>query len=545
MKDSKNDSTPAVARFGRDRRERTTTSERVERRPDSRREGDDSEHSAYRPARRASYNPNFTEDNRPVGEERPRRTFGDKPRYGDKPRFGERSGYGDKPRYGEKPAYGDRPRDNDRPRYGERTGYGDKPRYGERGYGERPRYGERPAYGDRPHDSQRTGTGEGEKPRYGERPGYGSKPRYGEKSGFGDKPRYGERGDKPSYGDKPSFGRKPYGESKFGGERRSYGERKPYGAARPEEGTEEERPRRAYGDKPYAGKGPGRKFGDKPYGDKPYGKKSYGSRPADGERTRRQGQPGTDRPKSYPRYDAAKPIGEMRLNRYIAQSGICSRREADDFITAGLVSVNGTVVTQLGTKVMPTDEVKFNDSRVEGEKKVYLVLNKPKGYVTTLEDPHADKTVMELVKDACTERIYPVGRLDKNSLGLLLFTNDGDLTKQLTHPTYMKKKIYQVSLDKPLSRADMDAIAEGVTLEDGEIFADEIAYVKDNKQEVGIEIHSGRNRIVRRIFEHLGYEVKKLDRVYYAGLTKKRLKRGAWRFLTPEEVQRLKSGQYE
>lgn len=235
----------------------------------------------------------------------------------------------------------------------------------------------------------------------------------------------------------------------------------------------------------------------------------------------------------------------MRLNRYIAQSGICSRREADDFITAGLVSVNGTVVTQLGTKVMPTDEVKFNDSRVEGEKKVYLVLNKPKGYVTTLEDPHADKTVMELVKDACTERIYPVGRLDKNSLGLLLFTNDGDLTKQLTHPTYMKKKIYQVSLDKPLTRADMDAIAEGITLEDGEIFADEIAYVKDNKQEVGIEIHSGRNRIVRRIFEHLGYEVKKLDRVYYAGLTKKRLKRGAWRFLTPEEVQRLKSGQYE
>ena len=202
-------------------------------------------------------------------------------------------------------------------------------------------------------------------------------------------------------------------------------------------------------------------------------------------------------------------------------------------------------MTVLGTKVMPTDEVKFNDSRVQGEKKVYLVLNKPKGYVTSLDDPHAGKTVMELVQGACTERIYPVGRLDKNSLGLLLFTNDGDLTKQLTHPSYQKKKIYQVTLDKPLTRADMDRIAEGITLEDGEIFADEISYVKENKQEVGIEIHSGRNRIVRRIFEFLGYTVTKLDRVYYAGLTKKNLKRGAWRFLAREEVERLKSGQYE
>ena len=173
------------------------------------------------------------------------------------------------------------------------------------------------------------------------------------------------------------------------------------------------------------------------------------------------------------------------------------------------------------------------------------MLNKPKGYVTTLDDPHADKTVMELVKGACTERIYPVGRLDKNSVGLLLFTNDGDLTRQLTHPSYRKKKIYQVTLDKALERADMEAIAEGITLEDGEIHADEIAYVKDDRKEIGIEIHSGRNRIVRRIFEHLGYTVQKLDRVYYAGLTKKNLKRGAWRFLTREEVERLKSGQYE
>ena len=209
------------------------------------------------------------------------------------------------------------------------------------------------------------------------------------------------------------------------------------------------------------------------------------------------------------------------------------------------MTVNGVVVTTLGTKVQPTDEVKFNDSRVEGEKKVYLVLNKPKGYVTSLDDPHADKTVMELVKDACTERIYPVGRLDKNSVGLLLFTNDGDLTRQLTHPSFQKKKIYQVSLDKPLTKADMEQIAQGITLEDGEIYADEIAYVKEDKTEVGIEIYSGRNRIVRRIFEHMGYAVKKLDRVYYAGLSKKNLKRGQWRFLTREEVQRLKSGQYE
>lgn len=252
-----------------------------------------------------------------------------------------------------------------------------------------------------------------------------------------------------------------------------------------------------------------------------------------------------DKPKSYPKYDANKQVGEMRLNRYIAQSGICSRREADDFIQAGLVTVNGEIVTELGSKVMPGDVVKFNDSKIEGEKKVYLVLNKPKGYVTSLDDPHADKTVMELVKGACSERIYPVGRLDKNSLGLLLFTNDGDMTKQLTHPSYQKKKIYQVTLDKPLTRADMEQIAEGVVLEDGEIHADEISYVNDNKKEIGIEIHSGRNRIVRRIFEYLGYTVQKLDRVYYAGLTKKNLKRGGWRFLTREEVERLKSGRYE
>lgn len=399
MKNFKNDSTSTLARFGRDQRTRTssTTAERVERRPRLQREAGDAD-SAAQPARRASFNPNFTRDNRPVGETRERRSCGDKPRYGE----------------------------NDKPRYG-------AGKYTPRGESDQP----------------------AEERRYGDKPAYGAK----------------------------KFGPKKFGEKKFG-------------------------------DKPRFG-APKREF-------------------------RRE-----EKPKSYPKYDPSKQIGEMRLNRFIAQSGLCSRREADDFISAGLVSVNGVIVTELGSKVMPTDEVKFNDSRVEGEKKVYLVLNKPKGYVTSLEDPHADKLVMDLIKGACTERIYPVGRLDKNSLGLLLFTNDGDLTKQLTHPAYKKKKIYQVTLDKPLTRADMDAIAEGITLEDGEIHADEVSYVKENKKEVGIEIHSGRNRIVRRIFESLGYTVQKLDRVYYAGLTKKNLKRGGWRFLTRDEVNRLKSGQYE
>ena len=252
-----------------------------------------------------------------------------------------------------------------------------------------------------------------------------------------------------------------------------------------------------------------------------------------------------EKPRSYPKYNPNRGSGEIRLNRFISQSGVCSRREADDFILAGVVTVNGQVVTELGTKILPTDEVRFNDERLQGEKHVYIVLNKPKGYVTSLDDPHAEKTVMDLVKGACTERVYPVGRLDKNSLGLLLITNDGDITRQLTHPSNRKKKIYQVTLDKPLTRADMDTLTEGITLEDGDIFADEIAYASEDKKCVGVEIHSGRNRIVRRMFEYLGYTVQKLDRVYYAGLTKKNLKRGAWRFLTREEVMRLKTGQYE
>lgn len=248
---------------------------------------------------------------------------------------------------------------------------------------------------------------------------------------------------------------------------------------------------------------------------------------------------------NYPRFDPPKATGAIRLNRFVANSGICSRREADELIQAGVVSVNGQVVTELGTKVNPTDEVRFNDEIIRGEKKVYIVMNKPKGYVTSLEDPHAEKTVMDLLTDACTERVYPVGRLDKNSVGVLLFTNDGELTRQLTHPSYNKKKVYQVSLDKAVTQADMKRLAEGIELEDGLIFADEVSYVTENKKEVGIEIHSGRNRIVRRMFESMGYTVQKLDRVYFGGLTKKHLKRGGWRHLLPIEVSRLKSGEYE
>ncbi len=250
---------------------------------------------------------------------------------------------------------------------------------------------------------------------------------------------------------------------------------------------------------------------------------------------------------NYPTYDTPKQEGAIRLNRYISMSGICSRREADEYIAKGEITVNGVVVTELGSKVLPEDVVCYNGKKIENEKKVYIVMNKPKGFVTTLDDPHADKSVMDLVKNACTERIYPVGRLDKNSVGVLLLTNDGDLAKKLTHPTYEKKKIYQVSLDKHLTRSDMEQMILGITLEDGDIAADDICYVDDPKMKnaVGIEIHSGRNRIVRRMFEHMGYHVGKLDRVYFAGLTKQKLKRGEWRFLTEKEVAMLKSGSYE
>ena len=502
MKDFKNDPTATLSRFGRDKRTRMTsqTAERVERRPhredDTERKpyrstgygryNEEGAGDGYRPQKRASYNPNFTEDNRPVYESRSRQQY-------DSPR-----GYGDRHDN----------RDNRGNSYGEgRSESGSRP---QNRYGNGPR-----SYGD-------------------ERGGYGNR---------GGERRYSQN----RYGGKPAAPRRYYDENgDIDGNRidsndpaydfpqRSYRSGNASGYGRDDH---REDYRSDHRDNTRGSRSAPR--GAKPYG-KPSPQRDSSARPSHGKPRRKD-----DRPKAYPKYSPEKHTGEIRLNRFIAQSGVCSRREADDFITAGLVTVNGEVVTTLGSKVNPGDDVRFNGERIQGEHKVYLVLNKPKGYVTSLDDPHADKTVMELVKGACAERIYPVGRLDKNSVGLLLFTNDGDLTRKLTHPSLEKKKVYQVSLDKPLTNADMQSIADGIMLDDGEIHADEIAFAKEDKKEVGIEIHSGRNRVVRRIFEHLGYKVQKLDRVYYAGLTKKNLKRGAWRFLTDAEVNRLKSGQYE
>ena len=240
------------------------------------------------------------------------------------------------------------------------------------------------------------------------------------------------------------------------------------------------------------------------------------------------------------------PTEPLRLNKYLANAGVCSRREADEFIQAGVVTVNGEVVTELGTKILRTDEVKFHDAPVSLEKKVYVLLNKPKDYVTTSDDPQQRKTVMDLVKDVCPERIYPVGRLDRNTTGVLLLTNDGDLASKLTHPKFLKKKVYHVHLDKNITAHDLQQIRDGITLDDGEIKADAVDYADErDKSQVGIEIHSGKNRIVRRIFESLGYRVTKLDRVQFAGLTKKNLRRGDWRFLTEKEVDMLRMGAFE
>ncbi|MBE9469479.1 MAG: rRNA pseudouridine synthase [Bacteroidetes bacterium] len=236
---------------------------------------------------------------------------------------------------------------------------------------------------------------------------------------------------------------------------------------------------------------------------------------------------------------------EMRLNKYIAKSGICSRREADEHIKNGLITVNGKLTTELGTKISPKDIVKYDGTTLKAEKNIYLVLNKPKDFITTLSDKHERKTVVDLVKNSCEERIYPVGRLDRNTTGVLLFTNDGELTKQLTHPKYNKKKIYHVTLDRDLEQSDMDKVSEGLTLEDGFIKVDEISYVDNDPKQIGIDIHSGKNRIVRRIFNKVNYNVKKLDRVYFAGLTKKGIQRGKWRFLTEKEIFMLKMGSYK
>ena len=298
---------------------------------------------------------------------------------------------------------------------------------------------------------------------------------------------------------------------------------------KPRRRFDEDRPRRRFDeDRPRGGN---RRFDDRP----------RDRRRSDDEEEPRRGRKGYVREKD-PMYDRPKATGEIRLNKYLADCGICSRREADDLIKAGCVMVNDEVITTMGYKVKTNDKVVYGGQTLNREKLRYILLNKPKGYITTSDDPYERDTVMELVQNACPERVYPVGRLDKQTTGLLLFTNDGDLAKKLTHPSSEIPKLYHVILDKPLTKNDMLRIAEGIELDDGPIAADNIAYDQDDdsKKSIGIELHSGRNRIVRRIFEHLGYEVTKLDRVMFAGLDKYKLPRGEWRFLTDLEVVNLK-----
>lgn len=367
-------------------------------------------------------------------------------------------------------------------------------------------------------------------------------------------------GDRPSYncynnnGDRPQRPRfNPNSED--GGEQRSYrprtnynregGEQRPY-TPRPRFNSGEGGEQRSYTPRPRTG-------GYNQGGDRPYRPRTGGYQ---GGGYNRPYRPRTADYNPNAKYSLKKqieykdiltdPNEPIRLNKFLANAGICSRREADEFITAGVVSVNGEVVTELGTKIKRTDEVKFHDEPVSIERKTYILLNKPKDCVTTSDDPQERKTVMDFVKGACKERIYPVGRLDRNTTGVLLLTNDGDLASKLTHPKYLKKKIYHVYCDKNVTKADLDQIAAGVTLDDGEIHADAISYASEtDKSQVGIEIHSGKNRIVRRIFESLGYKVIKLDRVYFAGLTKKGLRRGDWRYLTEQEVNMLRMGSFE
>ena len=408
--------------------------------------------------------------------------------------------------------------------------------YGDRSGG----YGQRRSYGDNAEGGERRSSSYGQsRPSYGDRPSYGQRRSYGSnnydggerRSSYG-RPSFGEG--RPSYGDRPSYGqRRSYGGSQEGGERRPSYSRKPAGG-------------HGFGPKQggfSAGRGAGHQ------GPKKFGRK-------DEPHFTEADEAGINQMLSRkPQIDAAfsdndnvpTPIKEeIRLNKYIANSGVCSRREADNFIQAGVVTVNGEVVTELGTKVnVLKDDIRFNGERLKGEEKVYIVMNKPKGFVTSASDPHAEKTVMDLLK-GCKLRVFPVGRLDKNTTGVLMFTNDGEIAEQLTHPSYNKKKIYQVILDKPLEEADKEKIlTEGLDLNDGNIKADELEYIDaEDHRRLGIEIHSGKNRIVRRIFESLGYDVKALDRVYFAGLTKKGLKKGEWRYLSEGEVNVLKMGAY-
>ena len=418
---------------------------------------------------------------------------------------------------------------------------------------------------------------------YGSRNSSERRPRTSETGRSFDRPKrtFSDKGERKSFGDRKPFSRG--GENRYGEGRSSEGRRN---EGRSFEGRNFDRPRRTFSEN-----GERRSFGHSGEGRHSEGRsfdrqkrtfsengerKSFGNRKSFGGRKtesngfggkksfykkdfnyfRDEDESGINKMISRrPQADESRfsdndmvniPVkDEVRLNKYIANSGVCSRREADNFILAGVVTVNGEVVTELGTKVnIYTDDIRFNGERLKGESKIYIVMNKPKGYVTTASDPHADKTVMDLLK-GCPSRVFPVGRLDKNTTGVLMFTNDGEIAEKLTHPSYDKKKIYQVSLDSKLRQEDFEQIMKGIELPDGMIAADDLEFIEeDDHRKVGIEIHSGKNRIVRRIFESLGYEVKALDRVYFAGLTKKGIKRGDWRYLSEGEINLLKMGAY-
>ena len=444
----------------------------------------------------------------------------------------------------------------------------------------RPAYGDRkPAAGNtdnRPFGEKRSfhSSGSTDRPAYGDRKPYEN--REGGRPSFGEKKSFESRGDKPAYGDRkpwenreggrPAFGgpKKPW-ESREGGRPAFNGPKKPWenrdSKPKPWEDRVDSNGEKAYGrsynnasdDAPRDGKLSFRKPGE---GQKSEFIETRYDNKKDGVTFRKPVRRVGDNYDPNSKYsnkkqleykqavvDLTKPI---RLNKFLANAGICSRREADEYIQAGVISVNGEIVTEMGTKVLLTDKIMFHDQPVHSERKVYLLLNKPKDCVTTSEDTHDRTTVLDLVKNACSERIYPVGRLDRNTTGVLLLTNDGDLASKLTHPKYDKKKIYHATLDKPLEKADFEAVLAGIPLDDGVIAADALEFVKEGDlKQVGIEIHSGQNRVVRRIFEKLGYKVIRLDRVFFAGLTKKQLPRGKYRFLNEREISMLKMGAHE
>ena len=445
-----------------------------------------------------------------------------------------------------------RPRTNSYNREG-----GDRPYRSSYNNGDRPSYNRYNNNGDRPQRPRFNPNSEdgGEQRSYRPRTNYNREG--GEQRPYTPRPRFnnGEEGGERQYRPRTNYNReggeqRPYTpRPRTGGYNREGGEQRPY-TPRPRTGgyNREGGEQRPYTPRPRFNSGEGGE------------QRSYTPRPRTGGYQgggyNRPYRPRTADYNPNAKYSLKKqieykdiltdPNEPIRLNKFLANAGICSRREADEFITAGVVSVNGEVVTELGTKIKRTDEVKFHDEPVSIERKTYILLNKPKDCVTTSDDPQERKTVMDFVKGACKERIYPVGRLDRNTTGVLLLTNDGDLASKLTHPKYLKKKIYHVYCDKNVTKADLDQIAAGVTLDDGEIHADAISYASEtDKSQVGIEIHSGKNRIVRRIFESLGYKVIKLDRVYFAGLTKKGLRRGDWRYLTEQEVNMLRMGSFE